>query len=280
MSLNKATILLFMMLCLTFTSVIHADENSTITIQQDNTHLRKGPSTSYDIAGYAEESEEFEVIAETGNWYEIANQQISGYIHKKFIDHQQGPSAAGLENKTIVIDPGHGGRDVGAIGANGTYEKNFAFQTAQELQKELHILGAEAILTRETDRFVSLQARTSLANIATADAFISIHYNSYPEAPDVTGIGTYFYHEQNEDLARFVQGGLIGKTGVADRGVQDEDYYVIRQNVQPGILVELGFISNAQKEQLLRTNSYQKKLVSGIVTGLNQYFRLNNINGG
>ncbi|SFA69313.1 N-acetylmuramoyl-L-alanine amidase [Lentibacillus halodurans] len=250
--------------------------NKSITIQHDNTHLRNGPSTEYEIAGYAEKGEEFDVIAESGDWYNIASEQITGYVFKDFVNHQMTSIATGLENKTIVIDAGHGGRDVGAIGASGTYEKDFTYRTMQELEKELSILGAEVILTREEDRFVPLASRPSLSNLTTADAFISIHYNSFPKASDVTGIGTYYYHEQYEELAKLVQKELVSKTGATDRGVQDEDYYVIRQNFQPSILVELGFISNPEKEQLLKTNSYQKNLVAGIVTGLSQYFNLKN----
>lgn len=245
----------------------------TITIQYDNTHLRKGPSTAYDITGYAEKGEEFRVITEENNWLEISNGHISGYVFQNLVIHQKPPGSSGLENKTVIIDAGHGGIDVGAIGASGTYEKDFTYRTMQELKKELTVLGADVILTREADRYASLASRVSLSNIVDADAFISIHYNSFPQAPDATGIGTYYYHDRNEELADAVQAGLISTTDAADRNVQGEDYYVIRQNFQRAILIELGFISNPEKEQLLQTNSYQKQLVSGIVSGLTNYFK-------
>jgi len=246
--------------------------SSSITIQYDNTHLREGPSTSYDITGYAKKGDEFNVTSAEDNWYEIANEEMSGYVLKDFVD-RHAPTSSGLEDKTIVIDAGHGGRDVGAIGASGTYEKDFTYQTMQELKKEMAILGARVVLTREADQFVFLSSRTSLSNLAETNAFISIHYNSFPQAPDVNGIGTYYYHKRGEELARLVQEGLIRKTGANDRDVFKGDYQVLRQNDHPAILVELGFISNHEKEQLLQTNSYQKQLVSGIVAGLTQYFK-------
>ncbi|WP_167751324.1 N-acetylmuramoyl-L-alanine amidase [Lentibacillus salicampi] len=246
---------------------------SSVTIQHDNTHLREGPSTSYDITGFAKKGDDFDVIAAENNWYKIANGEMSGYVRQEFVDRHKPSSPAGLENKTIVIDAGHGGRDVGAIGASGTYEKDFTYRTMQELKKELTMLGAEVVLTRDTGQFVSLASRTSLANLANTDAFISIHYNSFPQAPDITGINTYYYHKQSEELARFVQEGLINKTEATDREALQEDYYVIRQNFNPSILVELGFISNSEQEQRLQTTSYQKQLVSGMVTGLTQYFK-------
>src|SRR5699024_1268337 len=113
----------------------------SIVIQHDNTHLRKGPSTSYDIIGFTNKGEEFDGVGEKENWYEIANDEMYGFVLKNFATGHKTPSSAGLEDKTIVIDAGHGGRDVGAIGASGTYEKNFTYRTMRELKKELAILG-------------------------------------------------------------------------------------------------------------------------------------------
>ncbi len=244
----------------------------TITIQHDNTQLREGPSTSYEIIDFANEGTEFKVLSESNEWYEIANDDITGYVLKQLIEKEDSTSSSGMNNKTIVIDAGHGGRDVGAIGASGTYEKDFAFKTTQELKQELTALGANVVLTRKSDEFISLGSRTSLPNILDTDAFISIHYNSFPEMPDVTGIGAYFYDDQNEKLAKDVLQGIAKETGARNRGAAFGDFHVIRQNFKPSILVELGFISNPEKEQLLQTNAYQKKLVTGLVNGLNQYF--------
>ncbi|QKY69552.1 N-acetylmuramoyl-L-alanine amidase [Lentibacillus sp. CBA3610] len=270
MHLKKSAVMFTIILCLSFASVVQA--KNTITIQYDNTHLREGPSTTYEINGYAEKGEEFNVISAEDKWIEITNGQMSGYVFKEFINNQSAYTSSGLDNKTIVIDAGHGGIDVGAIGASGSYEKDFTYRTMQELEEKLTILGADVILTRGEDRYVSLASRTSLANIVNADAFISIHYNSFSEAPNVTGIGTYYDHEQDAPLAVSVQDGLISKTEAADRKAQEEDYYVIKQTFRPSILVELGFISNPETDQLLQTNRYQQKLISGIVTGLNNYF--------
>lgn len=244
----------------------------TITIQHDNTQLREGPSTSYEITDFANEGTEFKVLSENNEWYEITNDEITGYVLKQLVNKEETTSFSGMNNKTIVIDAGHGGRDVGAIGASGTHEKDFAFKTTQELKQELTALGANVVLTRKSDEFISLGSRTSLPNILDTDAFISIHYNSFPEMPNVTGIGAYFYDDQNEKLAKDVLQGIAKETGARNRGATFGDFHVIRQNFKPSILVELGFISNPEKEQLLQTNAYQKKLVTGLVNGLNQYF--------
>ncbi|WP_176555823.1 N-acetylmuramoyl-L-alanine amidase [Virgibacillus ndiopensis] len=247
-------------------------ENKSITIQYENTHIRKGPSTDYEITDFVNKGEKFDVISETNEWYEISNGEIKGFIFKPFVDKKSSSFATGLKSKTIVIDAGHGGRDVGAIGASGSYEKNVAYKTAMELKQELSILGAEVVLTRKNDEFIALGSRTSLANIVDADAFISIHYNSVPTLPNVTGIGTYYYYDQNKNLAKFIQQEVIKETNAKDRGITFGDFHVIRQTFKPGVLVELGFMSNLEKEQLLLTDAYQKKLVKGIVNGFAKYF--------
>lgn len=245
---------------------------SKITIPYEHTHLRSGPSTEYEIVGFAKKGTTFAVKSETHGWYEVEKDDLKGYLNEKFVKKAVNADSTGIENKTIVIDAGHGGRDVGAIGASGTFEKKFTYKTSLELKQQLTVLGANVLLTRSEDEFISLGSRSSYANIAGTDAFISVHYNSTPALPNVTGIGTYYYHGQSKELARYVQQELIKETNAQDRGISFGDFSVIRQTFKPAILVELGFLSNQEKEQLLQTNAYQKKLVQGMVNGLRKYF--------
>ncbi|RLL47991.1 N-acetylmuramoyl-L-alanine amidase [Oceanobacillus piezotolerans] len=245
-----------------------------LSIQQDQTQLRNGPSTDYEIVYFANANEEFTILSEMDDWYEVKNDKITGYLYKGLLDDTPDTDAKNnsFQDKTIIIDAGHGGHDVGAIGATGTYEKDFAYFTATELEKELSALGANVMLTRPEDEFVSLAARVSFSNISNADAFISIHYNSFTEQPQVTGIETFYYHNQDKALAEHIQREVIKATDGKDRGVGSGDLYVIRQNFIPSVLVELGFISNTETEAKLLTKAYQNKLVSGIVNGLGRYF--------
>lgn len=245
---------------------------SNITIPYEHTHVRSGPSTEYEIVGFAKKGTTLDVINETNGWYEVEGKSLTGYLNKQFVAGAKKTDSTGIANKTIVIDPGHGGRDVGAIGASGSFEKNFTYKTSMELKQQLTVLGANVLMTRTEDEFISLGSRTSYANIAGTDAFISIHYNSTPALPEVTGIGTYYYHGQNKELASYVQKELIKETNAEDRKIAFGDFAVIRQTFKPGILIELGFLSNHEKEELLQTNAYQKKLVQGMVNGLQKYF--------
>ncbi len=248
---------------------------TTITIQDDDMHLREGASIDFDIVAFAEKGQTYDVLSETENWLEISDGKIKGFVLRDNIEATTNTNDDKMQNKTIVIDPGHGGRDVGAIGVNGSYEKEITYLTAHELAKELTALGAEVILTRQEDEFIPLESRTTLANALATDAFISIHYNSFPEVPSVTGIETFYYHDQYEVLAGFVHQEIIKEIDEKDRGVTFDDFHVTRQTFKPGILLELGFLSNEESESLLLTTGYQKKIVTGIINGLQKYFALN-----
>lgn len=244
-----------------------------VVIQNDNTQIRDEPSTDGQILFFASENETFNLVSKNDEWYEIEHDNGKGFVHHLLVDNDdENNKVTGLENKTIVLDAGHGGRDVGAIGTSGSYEKTFTYLTTTELKKQLEWLGANVVLTRDADEYISLGGRTSLANIKDTDALISIHYNSTPDLPQVSGIGTYYYHKQNKELAKAVQNGVIHTTEANDRGVAFENFHVIRQSFKPSILIELGFISNEDEESRLKGAPYQQKIVTGIVNGLQQYF--------
>lgn len=245
---------------------------ASLIITHENTHIRKGPSVDYDILMYANKDQEFEVISEDENWYEVSIDDSPGYIFKDLIDHTQSNIGNHLQNKTIVIDAGHGGHDVGAVSVSGTYEKSFTLKTTSELATTLTMLGANVVLTRHNDDYIRLASRPMLANIYDTDAFISIHYNSFTDQATVDGIDTYYYDNYDENLAKTIQKELIFGTEEIDRGINYGDFQVIRQSHQPSLLLELGFISNPEKDKLLSTSGYQRKLVKGITTGLENYF--------
>lgn len=246
----------------------------TIVIQHDNTQLREGASTDYPIVAFTEKGKTFDVLSETEDWLEISDGDLTGFVLRQLVDvNAKENNSNVLKNKTIVIDPGHGGRDVGAIGINGSYEKDVTLLTARELENELKLLGANVILTRSTDEFVPIESRSILANAMQTDAFISIHYNSFPEVPSTSGIESFYYHDQDEKFVTFMHDEIMKETDERDRGVTFGDFLVIRQNMKPGALLELGFLSNEDSENLLQTTAYQKKIVSGIINGLQKYFR-------
>lgn len=188
----------------------------------------------------------------------------------------------GLKGKTIAIDPGHGGSDSGAIGANGATEKEITLSIGLELKKILEDAGAKAVMTRTADVDVArpnasakeeLQARVDVANKAKADVFVSIHMDAFVNQ-QAKGTSTYIYQKTNGDerLGKFVREGLLEQLGTNDRSTRDCNFYVVKYTTMPATLAEIAFISNPQEEKLLKSSAGVKKAAMGIYRGLDRYF--------
>jgi N-acetylmuramoyl-L-alanine amidase len=189
-----------------------------------------------------------------------------------------------LAGKTIVVDPGHGGPDTGAIGPSGTYEKNNNLPVGLYLADMLRASGAHVIMTRSTDvspaganytELNDLQARVNIANQNKADLFVSIHNDSFTN-PDAGGTTTYYSVDspvasQSQALGVDIQQEVVKKLGLYNRNVKSANFYVIKNTIMPSVLVELGFISNPTEEKLLSSPDFQKKAAEGIYQGILAY---------
>ncbi|WP_418790788.1 N-acetylmuramoyl-L-alanine amidase [Phosphitispora sp. TUW77] len=191
-----------------------------------------------------------------------------------------------IKDKVIVIDPGHGGYDPGAIGVSGLEEKGFNLETALLLKNNLEALGAEVILTRDDDTFISLTGRAVIANEVYADVFVSIHANA-SEQSFTNGTSTYFYapssdpvlyaqYAERRQLAGFVQNRLADSLETRDIGVLQSNLAVLRNTKMPSILVEAAFLSNAADERLLKKQQFREEVAQGIAEGLLDYFAAGN----
>ncbi|MGE5483259.1 MAG: N-acetylmuramoyl-L-alanine amidase [Bacteroidota bacterium] len=181
-----------------------------------------------------------------------------------------------LAGRTIVIDPGHGGGDPGTIGVNGVLEKDLALAISLRLAAALRQLGVRVILTRETDTKPEWEERTAPANLNRADALISIHLNSSPgRIPEPRGVEVY-YHSQKPGADRLAQSLIRGLTTVlkvpARRLEAWDDLRVLKGSIVPGVLVEVGYLTNPEEAEKLVTGEYQELIVQGFVAGLSQYF--------
>lgn len=185
---------------------------------------------------------------------------------------------SGLKGKVIVIDPGHGGSDTGAIGSQKLMEKNVTLAIGKELNNMLTNSGATVIMTRTTDKDVSypgasdkeeLAARVAIANNADADLFVSIHADAFSGLAG--GTTTYSYDTKNK-LASLVQDNMVAQLKLNNRGVQQNDFYVLKYTKMPAILTEAAFISNSREEKLLMNRNFGKKVAVGIYNGIKQYF--------
>ncbi len=212
----------------------------------------------------------------------------------------------------MVIDPGHGGKDPGAIGQGGTQEKTIVLQVAKTLRDMLQKrLKAGVFLTRTKDKFLNLQQRVKFAGEKKADLFISIHANSHPQR-SIHGVEIYYFGKASDPRALAVaarENGIplkennplqfiiadklhdqkieesrnfawtVKKTlipalqkdyAIKDHGVKTAPFHVLRSTPMPGILAEIGFISNPTEEKRLRDKAFQKKLAEGIYQSILQ----------
>lgn len=169
----------------------------------------------------------------------------------------------------ICIDPGHGGKDPGALGKRNTKEKDFVLDIAKKCAAYTIKLGHSAILTRDKDIFLELPERANIANKASVDVFISIHCNSADNS-QANGIETYHYPNsfKGKEYATKVQNALIKGTNLSNRGVKEANFAVLRHTSMPGILIEVGFISNVQEEQLLMSQDFRDKVARAIAEGI------------
>ncbi|NDV20275.1 AMIN domain-containing protein [Pseudodesulfovibrio sp. JC047] len=217
----------------------------------------------------------------------------------------------GLTVKTIMIDPGHGGKDPGAV-ANGLREKDINLRFAKLLGRKLKAKGFNVSYTRTTDVFIALEKRTAMANVKKADLFLSIHCNAN-RSRNIHGLETYSLNlakskdavriaarenavdprsisdlqfiltdlmvnskiKESRDLASDVQSSTIRrvrkKYSLKNMGTREAPFYVLMGAKMPSVLVELGYITNKTEAKRLRSDKYLDHLANGIVEGILAY---------
>lgn len=173
--------------------------------------------------------------------------------------------------KLIVVDPGHGGSDVGAT-RNGIYEKNITLDVSKRVADLLRKQGYEVVMTRSSDQTVSLQDRVAISEKANPAVFVSIHVNS-SNSDSPTGLETHYYKENSLNLAKNVHASLLNHINSNNRGLFKSKFYVINHTTAPAILVEIGFISNPSERSQLMTDSRKQETAKAIVEGINDYFK-------
>ncbi|MBX9253523.1 N-acetylmuramoyl-L-alanine amidase [Desmonostoc muscorum CCALA 125] len=174
----------------------------------------------------------------------------------------------------VIIDPGHGGKDSGAIGIGGTREKDVILPIGRRVAEILQQNGVQVVMTRDSDYFVTLPGRVQLAERANADVFVSIHANAVgPGRSDVNGLEVYYY-DSGLSLARVVRSSILQSIGtLKDRGVRRARFYVLRKSSMPSILVETGYMTGREDMPRLRTSAYQNQMAEGIARGILQYLK-------
>ena len=203
--------------------------------------------------------------------------------------------AAGKKIKTICLDAGHGGIDPGYI-VNSKQEKKYTLLFAQEVRDSLTKQGFKVVMTRTQDTYVDLPDRAEYANRMGADLFVSLHFNAFPQDKDVNGAETYCVtpagasssnargvgagtgasrgnanNAENVCLAYQLQKSLVRSAGSDDRGVKRARFQVLCEAAMPAVLIETGFMSNANEGKRIFDARSRKTLVKAVVDGIVAY---------
>jgi N-acetylmuramoyl-L-alanine amidase len=176
----------------------------------------------------------------------------------------------------VMIDPGHGGKDPGAIGVNSLREVDVILPIALQVSEILKKNGISTQLTRDRDYFVGLNERVQMSSQAGASIFVSIHANSIDNRPDVHGLETYHY-KVGEELANTVHQKILNvfntdlKVPLNDRHVRSARFLVLRKSDIPAILVEAGYLSSPEESLQLAKADYQANMAKAIAQGILEY---------
>src|SRR5947199_8743174 len=210
---------------------------------------------------------------------------------------QRVPNAGKVE--TIVLDPGHGGHDKGALSRYGS-EKDFALDVARTLRPLLQAKGLRVIMTREGDYFVPLEVRAQIANAARDSIFVSIHFNATDRDPNATGFEIFSFtprgapstsddwltptalsmqagsevDAQSMALSACIYHSLLGHIPEFDRGIKRARFAVLRLTRVPAVLVEGGFLTERGEGQLIAKKDWRGKLAQAIGVGIENYHAL------
>jgi len=195
----------------------------------------------------------------------------------------------------VVLDPGHGGQDSGAM-CGGIMEKDLTLDIARRVDRLLDSEGVATLMTRVGDSYVSLADRAAFGNRAKESIFVSIHFNE-DNKPVATGVETYYAAHQidpgstfaswlpffsrplssnspkpeSQSLAGFIQQALVARTRSVDRGTQAKQFFVIANVTCPAVLIEAGFITNKDELSKLVSEDYRDQLAAAVADGVLRY---------
>ena len=203
----------------------------------------------------------------------IKSNQNPSYLKKRVNDYLQLPNVK--QNKfTVVIDPGHGGPDPGAIGIGGIRETDVVLEVSKIIEKLLSDKGVKAKLTRKNEVNLDLPPRVSFANRINADIFVSIHANaSRGKRRDINGLETFYYRGwKGRLLAKRIQKQILKVSpGSPHRGVKQGRFYVIKNTRMPAVLVEIGFLTGRLDARRLEKTAHRKRIAYAIAKGILEY---------
>src|SRR3954468_23728453 len=178
-------------------------------------------------------------------------------------------AGAAFGQRTIVVDAGHGGFDRGGVPGQRISEKDKCLDVAQRLKRILQAQGYRVVMTRDSDVFIPLGTRCSIANSYPGASFVSINFNCASPV-GANGIETYYYRTDSAGLAASIHRNVVSISPSENRGIRRRGFYVLRRAAIPSVLVECGFLTNPTEGRLALSPEYRQKLAEQIARGINR----------
>ncbi|WP_245629812.1 N-acetylmuramoyl-L-alanine amidase [Domibacillus robiginosus] len=244
-------------------------------------NVRSGPSTSYESKGKLNEDARVAAAHKVGDWMYIQSGEVVGFVNAFYLRDTEIKSATSdprLPNQTIILDPGHGGHDSGAVGF-GLKEKDVVLETGLKVNELLKKTPFNVKMTRSTDTFITINNRAKFASQNNGNVFVSIHANASTN-PSANGTETLYYSATNKAngadsrlLSEKLQKRMLEAWNLRDRGlVRRDNLGVLKYNTVPSALVELGFISNKAENDKLKSDYWQTAMSKAIYYGILDYY--------
>ncbi len=179
-----------------------------------------------------------------------------------------------LKNVKIVIDAGHGGKELGAVGCCRNYEKDFNLSISKYLEENLKKMGATVYMTRKSDKFVSLNDRVKFTNDKDAQIFVSIHANSLPDSQNPqkhSGSSAYYYYDEARPLTEAILNAVSKSVNINIEGIRQASFAVVRNTSAVSVLIETAYVINPDDNYLLMTDDFRQKYAKAVAQGIKDY---------
>lgn len=245
---------------------------NNVMIHCNNLQVKSGPNVSYQTTGKINAGTRVQILNRQDNWDRVVYDHSKiGWIPDWLVNNKNLKTATNLSESTIVLDPGHGGSDSGALSTGNKMEKTYTLQMAQKTAQQLRDQGANVIMTRDADKTVALAKRPSFSTDNNANLFVSFHFDSSPDDNTATGFTTYYYHKGSSMKLATDLNQQMTNLPLDNRGIQFGDFLVIRDVTVPSVLLEMGYINDDDDFKHIKSPQYQAQVAQDVKNGINTY---------
>lgn len=246
--------------------------DATVESESDYVQIYEGTDLT-NVVGKVHRGSWADYVSETDTLIQITTDDgITGYIPQangEIAEVKENDLPQSLADFKIVLDAGHGGEDSGALSTDGTImEKNLTLSTVLTIGQTLSEAGVQVSYTRTEDEYIALADIASLSLAQEPDLFLSVHYDNYSYPNGNQGYTVYYYYPSYETTATTIGGSLADQLDLVNNGARFGNYYVIREQYVPAILIELGYLNSDYDLGVITAEDYAQRVSAGLLDAL------------